>query len=251
MQPPRIVSREEWIVARREHLANEKALTRALDELRAERRRLPWVRIDKEYVFDGAEGRIGLAELFAGRSRLFVQHFMFSPDRDEGCIGCSFHADHVDAAWRHLAQRDMAFAAISRAPFAKLDAYRRRMGWRFRWVSSSGSDFNRDFGVSFTPAQIAAGDAIYNYAPARHVMEEEHGVSVFVRREDGIFHTYSAYARGVEPLVGAYAWLDMMPDGRDEAPAGNLTAWVRRHDSYGTQPARAECCCDTPRQAAE
>lgn len=251
MHDPRIVPREEWIVARREHLANEKALTRALDELRAERRRLPWVRIDKDYVFEGAEGRIGLAGLFAGRSRLFVQHFMFSPDRDEGCVGCSFHADHVDAAWRHLAQRDMAFAAVSRAPFAKLDAYRRRMGWRFRWVSSFGSDFNHDFGVSFTPVRIAAGEAIHNYAPARHVMEEEHGVSVFIRREDGIFHTYSAYARGVEPLLGAYAWLDMMPDGRDEAPAGNLTAWVRRHDSYGPQPAAPECCCDTPRQAAE
>jgi len=250
MPARKIASRADWLIARREHLANEKALTRALDELREERRRLPWVRVDKPYAFEGADGPVSLDDLFDGRSQLVVQHFMFAPDWEEGCMGCSFQADHVDAAWLHLAHHDVSFAAISRAPFPMLEAYRRRMGWRFRWVSSHGSDFNFDFGVSFAPDQIAAGVAAYNFGQSVPDMEELPGVSVFVREGGEVFHTYSSFARGPELLIGAYNYLDLTPFGRNETGARrNLADWVRRHDSYEAK-AGASCCCAAGREAA-
>lgn len=243
MEQHKIVSREEWTQARKAHLAREKELTRELDKLRAERRALPWVKVDKEYVFDGPDGKVTLADLFQGRSQLVVQHFMFAPGWTEGCIGCSFAADHVDAARQHFEQKDVSFAAVSRAPYAEFAPFRKRMGWTFLWVSSSGSDFNYDFGVSFTPEQLAAGQVTYNYRPEKLQGQEHPGVSVFYRNDKGeIFHTYSAYGRGDESTIGAYAYLDLVPKGRDEnGPGFNLGDWVKHHDRY-EKAARQSCC---------
>jgi predicted dithiol-disulfide oxidoreductase (DUF899 family) len=234
MEPHQIVSREQWTIARKALLAKEKELTRLQDRLNAERRELPWVRVEKEYVFDTRDGRRSLAELFDGRSQLFVYHFMFAPGWEQGCVGCSFFADHVDGANLHLARHDLTFVAVSRAPLAEIGAYRKRMGWRFTWVSSHGSDFNYDYHVSFTKDQLAAGKAYYNYQTSEVAMEELPGASVFYKDETGaVFHTYSAYARGDERGLGAYMYLDLTPKGRNETgPNHDLTDWVRRHDEY-------------------
>lgn len=233
---PPIVSREEWLEARKALLAREKALTRQRDELNAARRELPWVRIDREYVFETSAGKKTLADLFEGRSQLIVQHFMFAPEWDEGCVGCSFVADHVDAAYQHLQHHDVTYVAVARAPLAKLEAYRRRMGWRFGFVSSLESDFNYDFHVSFTLDEIAKGRVYYNFEETEASIEELPGASVFYRDDDGsLYHTYSVYGRGNEEVLGAYMLLDITPGGRNEnGPNFDLMDWVRRHDEYGT-----------------
>jgi predicted dithiol-disulfide oxidoreductase (DUF899 family) len=245
MTPHRIVSREEWLDARKQLLVREKALTRLRDLVSADRRALPWVRIDKPYVFHGPDGQETLAGLFEGRSQLIVQHFMFGPDWEEGCVGCSFQADHVDGALMHIVHRDVTFVAVSRAPLAKIEAFRKRMGWRFKWVSSHGSNFNYDFHVSFTPQDEARGKAWYNFELRDYQSDELPGTSVFYKDETGsIFHTYSAYGRGDELLVGTYNYLDLTPKGRDETgPAGDLSDWVKHHDRYETSPRHAGGCC--------
>jgi predicted dithiol-disulfide oxidoreductase (DUF899 family) len=233
-----VVSREEWLAARKAHLAREKEVTRELDRLRAERRALPWVRVEKEYAFSGPDGRKTLAELFEGRSQLAVYHFMLKPGSGRPCEGCSFIADHVDGARRHFEQADLSFAAISRAPWAEIEPVRRRMGWSFRWLSSAGTGFNYDYGVSFAPEAVAAGDVGYNYGTSPHAAEDLHGISIFLRDADGqVFHTYSAYARGVDLLMGAYAWLDLTPGGRNEAEGD----WLRLHDEYEDAKLAAAC----------
>ena len=234
MERHQIGTRDEWLAARKDLLAKEKAFTRTRDALAQERRTLPWVRIDKNYVFDGPGGPVSLGELFEGRSQLIVYHFMFGPDWEEGCVGCSFSADHVDAARQHFEQNDLSYAAVSRAPFAKLDAYRRRMGWRFTWVSSARNDFNFDFNVSFTRDRIVDGTVFYNFELRDDPETDElSGTSVFCKGEDGaIYHTYSHFARGGELQLGAYSYLDLTPKGRNETIRGNLTDWVRRHDRY-------------------
>jgi predicted dithiol-disulfide oxidoreductase (DUF899 family) len=242
MEPHKIVSRQEWTEARKAFLDKEKEFTRARDRLSAERRALPWVKVDKAYVFDTPEGKKTLAELFDGRSQLMVYHFMLGPDWEEGCPSCSFLADHFDGANIHLAQRDVTFVAISRAPLAEIEAFRRRMGWRFPWVSSFGSDFNFDYQVSF--ADVAVGkDGDYNYERQEIVSDEMPGASVFYKDETGgVFHTYSAYARGLDILVGAYNFLDLTPKGRDEAELPWTMAWVRHHDRYESAKPSHSCC---------
>lgn len=242
MFPHAIATREEWLTARKALLAREKALTRSSDALAEERRALPWVRIEKDYRFEGPDGTVGLADLFGDRSQLIVNHFMFGPGWGEGCVGCSFSADHVDATLVHLAQKDVAFVSVSRAPYRELAAYKARMGWHFPWMSSYGSDFNYDFGVSFTAEDRAAGKAVYNYQPLEMDIEDLQGHSVFARSDSGeIFHTYSSYGRGGEVLLATYALLDLTPKGRDEnGPYHNLMDWVKRHDEYGR--AASSCC---------
>jgi predicted dithiol-disulfide oxidoreductase (DUF899 family) len=230
-----IVSREEWVAARKELLEQEKRLTRLKDELSERRRALPWVKVETPYVFDGPDGEETLADLFAGRSQLIVHHFMFSPDWEEGCVGCSFHSDHVEGALVHLENHDVSFVRVSRAPIAKIQAFNRRMGWRAKWVSSFGSDFNYDFQVSFTKEAMAKDEVEYNYARGKGSLEELPGLSVFTRDEAGdVFHTYSCFGRGDEGAVGTYFYLDLTPRGRNETgPRGNLMDWVRHHDRYG------------------
>jgi predicted dithiol-disulfide oxidoreductase (DUF899 family) len=250
MQPHKIVSRDEWTAARKAHLANEKEFTRARDELARERRELPWVRVEKTYVFDGPHGKETLADLFDGRRQLIVYHFMFGPGWEQGCPSCSFLSDHIDGSVVHLAQRDVTLLAVSRAPPAQIEAFKKRMGWRFKWVSSFGNDFNRDFHVSFTPEELASGAVDYNYAKGKFPSEEAPGVSVFYKDHSGaIFHTYSAYARGLDMLVGAYNYLDLAPKGRDEGGLPWSMAWVRHHDRYeepkpGARPGGPDRCCD-------
>jgi len=242
MQHP-VVSRDEWNAARKSLLAKEKQLTRQRDQLSAERRKLPWVRIDKTYVFDGPGGKVALADLFDERSQLVVQHFMFGPDWDEGCVGCSFGADHVDSARQHFEHRDLSFVAVSRTLLARIESFKRRMGWRFNWVSSLGSDFNYDFGVSFTKDQIASGKVVYNYEPQNSQSEELSGVSLFYKDEAGaIFHTYSTYARGDETLSSAYMYLDLAPKGRDEEGLPFPSAWWRHHDKYEDERSEKAGC---------
>jgi predicted dithiol-disulfide oxidoreductase (DUF899 family) len=233
-QERRIVSREEWLTARRELLTREKQLTRQRDAVDAARRAMPWVKIDKSYVFDGPDGKETLSDLFEGRSQLIVQHFMFAPEWQEGCIGCSFKSDHVDGALLHLEHHDVSFVSVSRAPRHKIEAFKKRMGWRFKWVSSYGSDFNFDFHVSFANAESAAGPIFYNYKEQAADSEEFSGNSVFYKDTTGaIFHTYSTFARGDETLDTAYMYLDLTPTGRNEnGPYFNLMDWVRRHDQY-------------------
>jgi predicted dithiol-disulfide oxidoreductase (DUF899 family) len=229
----RVVSREEWLLARKTLLVREKELTRLRDRIAGERRALPWVRIEKGYVFDAPEGRRTLAELFDGRRQLLVQHFMFGPGWREGCPSCSYMADHIDGMNVHLAQRDVTLVAVSRASLAEIEGFRARMGWQFRWVSSQGSDFNRDFGVSFTPEEVATGEVDYNYGLWRHAHEELPGLSAFFRNAaDEVFHTYSTYGRGVEAMMGTYAMLDLMPKGRGEMEVDHQMEWVRHHDRY-------------------
>jgi len=233
MQIPKIVSQAEWLAARKAHLAREKELTRLRDQVSAERRQLPWVKVEKGYVFEGPEGRKALAELFDGRSQLIVYHFMFGPDWEQGCPSCSLLADHIDGATVHLAQRDVTLVVVSRAPLAKLQAFQQRMGWRFPWLSSFGSDFNRDFHVSFTADEMAKGEMEYNYHITRFPSDEGPGASVFLKDSGGtVYHTYSTYARGLDMLIGAYNYLDLVPKGRDETELPYTMAWVRHHDRY-------------------
>ena len=229
----RIVSRDEWVAERQTLLAHEKELTRLRDQIARERRALSWVRIDKTYVFDGPEGPQTLADLFEGRHQLLVQHFMFGPGWEQGCPSCSFMADHSDAMTVHLAHRDVTLLAVSSAPLAEIERFRGRMGWQFKWVSSHGNDFNRDFAVSFTPEEQAKGEVYYNYGLRRFPTEEAPGISVFYKDDGGgIFHTYSTYGRGVEVMMGTYNLLDLMPKGRDERDVAHKMEWVRHHDRY-------------------
>ena len=237
----RIVSRKDWLAERKALLAHEKELTHLRDKIAAERRALPWVRIDKRYVFETPEGPRTLADLFEGRSQILVQHFMFGPGWEQGCPSCSFMADHSDGMAVHLAHRDVTFIAISRAPLAEIERFRQRMGWRFKWVSSYGSDFNYDFGVSFTPEEVAKGELNYNYGRWPHAYEEWPGVSAFFKNDaDEVFHTYSTYGRGVEVMMGTYAMLDLMPKGRDEREVEYKMEWIRHHDRYESAPVTAE-----------
>ena len=221
-------SREDWLAARRLLMVKEKARTRLGDAIAAERRALPWVRIVKEYLFDSLAGKVTLAELFDGRSQLLVYHFMFPPEDDVGCKSCSFWADNFNPNVIHLNARDVSFAAVSRAPFEKLEAYRERMGWDFHWVSSGGTDFNFNYGVSFAANQQE--EDVYNYGSLAPRIADREGLSVFVREGEQLFHTYSAYARGIDLVNTAYNYLDLVPKGRDEGDRGQY--WVRRHDEY-------------------
>jgi predicted dithiol-disulfide oxidoreductase (DUF899 family) len=225
-----VVSRDEWLTARRKLLEAEKELTHRQDEVTEERLALPWVRVEKAYVFDTPHGPRTLAELFDGRSQLLVQHFMFAPGWKEGCPSCSFMADHTDGMNRHLANHDVTVIAVSRATLEEIERYRKRMGWQFRWVSSNGNSFNHDFRVSFTPEEVATGHIDYNFGEWQETGEEWPGLSAFYKNEAGeVFHTYSTYGRGVEAMMGTYRILDLMPKGRNESGAMD---WVRRHDRY-------------------
>jgi predicted dithiol-disulfide oxidoreductase (DUF899 family) len=228
---PKIVSRREWLAHRKKLLAREKRLTHERDAVAAERRHLPWVRVEKDYVFDAPGGRKTLADLFQGKSQLVVYHFMFAPDWEEGCPSCSFVMDHTDPTLAHLAQRDVAFAAVSRAPIAKLEPFRKRMGWRFPWVSSFANDFNWDYGVSFEEKDLDRDD-IYNFGTIGHPSVEAPGFSIFARRGKDVFHTYSSYGRGVEVGMHTYNLLDLVPKGRDEEHLDFTMEWVRHHDRY-------------------
>ena len=237
-----VVSRDEWLEARRALLAKEKEMTRMRDRVNAERLALPWVKVDKDYVFATPAGARTLAELFDGRSQLVVYHFMFGPDWEAGCPGCSFLADHLDGAIVHLNNHDVSFVCASRAPLDKIEAYKRRMGWHFPWVSSFGSDFNFDYHVSFTREELAAGPVFYNYreTPAEQAHDELPGLSSFYRDADGtVFHTYSNYARGGEEMLGTMMILDCAPLGRNE---GSTMDFVKRHDEYETKPKASACC---------
>jgi predicted dithiol-disulfide oxidoreductase (DUF899 family) len=232
----KIVSQEEWLAARKAHLAKEKEFTRLRDRLSAERRALPWTRVEKRYAFEGPDGIQTLPELFDGRSQLIVYHFMLGPGWAQGCPSCSFLADHIDGAMVHLAHRDVTLVAVSRAPLAEIEAFKQRMGWRFKWLSSSGSDFNADYHVSFGKDELVKGEVYYNYGMTAFPSEEAPGASVFYKDPDGaVFHTYSTYARGLDMLVGAYNWLDLAPKGRDEAELPWTMAWVRHHDRYDAE----------------
>jgi predicted dithiol-disulfide oxidoreductase (DUF899 family) len=227
-----IATHEQWLAARLELLAAEKEFTRQRDALTRRRMAMPWERVEKSYSFEGPDGALSLADLFDGRSQLIVYHFMFAPDWEEACKSCSFWADNFNGIPVHLAHRDVTFTAVSLAPLAKIDAYKKRMGWSFPWVSSHGSDFNFDYHASFTPDQIAAG-TYYNYEVQPNKVSEQVGISVFARNERGeLFHTYSCYSRGVDMLNGAYHYLDLVPRGRDEDDLQFSMAWLRRHDQY-------------------
>jgi len=233
MESRKVVSHEEWIEARKALLRKEKEFTKARDQLSRERRELPWERVDKPYLFDGPNGKETLAQLFQGRSQLVVYHFMFDTSWEAGCKSCSFWADNFNDIIVHLNHRDVTMIAVSRAPLEKLMAYQRRMGWSFKWVSSAGNDFNRDYYVSHTPEELAKKEAFYNFNWQRPYGSEAPGISVFYRREDGsIFHTYSCYARGLDMLNGAYHYLDLVPKGRDEDNLPFHSDWLRRHDEY-------------------
>lgn len=233
MQDHAVVSREDWLKARTALLEQEKEFTRARDALSSERRALPWVQIDKGYVFDGPSGKQSLADLFDGRSQLLIYHFMFGPDWEEGCPSCSFWADNFNGFTQHLAHRDVTMIAVSRAPLTKLEAYKKRMGWRFKWVSSFENDFNQDFEVSFSKEELESGGVRYNYRETSFPSDEAPGVSVFYKSEAGaVFHTYSCYSRGLDMLNAAYHHLDLVPKGRDEDDLPFSMAWVRRNDSY-------------------
>jgi len=233
VNPSKAVSRDEWLVARKDLLTREKELTRLRDEVSRHRRELPWVRIEKEYVFEGPNGRETLADLFDGRSQLIVYHFMLGPGWEEGCKSCSYLADHFDGANWHLPHRDVSFVVISRAPLSEIEPYQKRMGWRFKWVSSHGSDFNFAYHVSATDKEKAERKMYYNYETQELASEEMPGLSVFYRDKNGdVCHSYSTYARGLDILVGAYNFLDLVPKGRDEDQLDFTMDWVRRHDEY-------------------
>lgn len=230
----KVVSEAEWLSARTALLAKEKEFSRLRDELSRQRRELPWLKVEKQYEFEGTDGKEPLASLFDGRHQLIVYHFMLGPGWPQGCPSCSFLADHFDGATIHLANRDATLVVVSRAPIAEIEAFKKRMGWKFKWVSSFGTDFNYDYHVSFTKEQIAKGEMEYNYAPTKFPGEELPGASVFYKDAQGeIFHTYSTYARGLDILLGAYNFLDLTPKGRDEAGMKpHAMAWVRHHDRY-------------------
>lgn len=233
----RIVSRDEWIAERKALLAREKELTHLNDRIAAERRALPWIRVDKNYLFDAPGGKRTLCDLFDGRRQLIVQHFMFAPGWEQGCPSCSFMADHSDGMNVHLEHRGVTLLAVSRAPLHDIERFRQRMGWRFKWVSSHGSDFNYDFGVSFSPQEVARGRLQYNYGEWPYSHEEWPGISVFFRNDaQEVFHTYSSYGRGVEAMMGTYRLLDLTPKGRDERGVQYKMEWVRHHDRYESAP---------------
>lgn len=233
MQNHKVVSREEWLAARREHLLKEKEFTRLRDQLSQDRRELPWVKVEKEYLFDGPNGRETLSDLFNGQSQLIMYHFMYGPDWEEGCPSCSFWADNFNGIDIHLKHRDINLVAVSRAQLDTLDAYKKRMGWSFKWVSSIGSDFNHDYHVSFTSNEMEKGEAFYNFINSKVPSEEMPGISVFFKNQQGdVFHTYSCYARGLDLLNGAYNFMDLVPKGRDEDDLPYTMAWLRRHDQY-------------------
>jgi predicted dithiol-disulfide oxidoreductase (DUF899 family) len=233
VRQPKVVSHTEWLRARSEFLAKEKEFTRLRDELSRQRRALPWEKVEKRYEFNSTNGKLPLADLFDGRSQLIVYHFMFGPGWEAGCPSCSYLADHFDGLSIHLANRDTTLAVVSRAPLNEIEAFKKRMGWKFPWVSSFGSDFNFDYHVSFTPEEKASGKVYYNYAEGEFPSEEGPGVSVFAKDAAGnVFHTYSSFARGLDILVGAYNFLDLVPKGRDEDGFEFTMAWVRHHDRY-------------------
>jgi len=233
MNNHKVVSREEWLAARKKHLAKEKEFTRLRDQLSQERRELPWVKVEKEYLFDGPNGKETLLDLFEGRSQLIIYHFMYGPEWEEGCPSCSFWADNFNGICVHLNHRDITLVAVSRARLETLQAYKKRMAWTFKWVSSFGSDFNRDYHVSFTPDEMKKGEMYYNFGITKFPSEEGPGISVFYKNEQGdVFHTYSCYARGLDMLNGAYHYIDLVPKGRDEADLPYTMAWLRRHDQY-------------------
>ena len=248
----KVVSPDEWLAARKALLAREKEFSKQRDAISAQRRDLPWVKVEKSYSFDGPQGRETLADLFAGKTQLLIYHFMLGPGWIQGCPSCSFLADHFDGAVIHLAQRDVTLVVVSRAPFAEIEAYKKRMGWKLKWVSSYGDDFNRDFHVSFTKAEMA-DEVYYNYAKGKFPSEEAPGLSAFIKDGGSVFHTYSAYARGLDILLGTYNFLDLAPKGRDEASLPWSMAWVKRHDEYETaadpattyeQSKTSASCCD-------
>ncbi len=244
------VSRDRWLAERHALLAREKELTRLHDQVALERRALPSVRVEKDYVFDTPGGRRALGELFAGRRQLLVQHFMFGPGWEQGCPSCSFMADHLGGVELHLAHRDVTLLVVSRAPLAEIERFRRRMGWQFTWASSHGNDFNHDFGVSFTPEERARGPVNYNYGQVSFPSDEAPGISAFCQDDTGaVFHTYSTYGRGVEAMMGTYQLLDLMPKGRDERDVDYKMEWLRHHDRYesaGTpQPQQAAPAAST------
>jgi predicted dithiol-disulfide oxidoreductase (DUF899 family) len=255
---PTFSPRAEWLAARKELLIKEKQLTRQRDEIDRQRRELPWVKAEKNYIFDGPHGQQSLGDLFEGRSQLIVSHFMLGPGWKEGCVGCSFRSDHVEGALLHLQHHDVSLVTVSRAPFAEIEAFRKRMGWRFPWVSCYGSDFNYDFLVSFTKEEVATGKVNYNYDLRPPVSEEMSGLSVFCKDEAGeVFHTYSTFGRGDEIVDTTYMYLDITPKGRNETgPHYNLGDWVRHHDRYGAAgvvdeggrfvaaPAESSCGCN-------
>ena len=229
---PRIVSPEQWLAARREFLREEKQFSQLRDQLAARRRELPWAKVAAPYVFDTPLGRVPLAELFEGRRQLIVYHFMLAPGWEEGCRGCSFVSDHFDGAIAHLHARGIAFTAVSSAPLDEIERFKARMGWKFNWVSSAGTTFNRDFGVSFTPEEVEAHEGDYNFGRQWIGMEEMPGLSVFARDAAGeVYRTYSTYSRGLDVLIGAYNLIDLTPKGRDEE-AEYPMKWVRHHDRY-------------------
>lgn len=229
----RVATREEWLQERLALLADEKDLTRRRDALAARVRQLPWVRVEKAYTFEGPGGRVSLADLFGGHAQLIIYHFMFDPTWSQGCKSCSFVADHYDRILVHLARRDISFVTVSKASLEQIEAFRKRMGWSFPWVSGAPSDFGRDFGVSFSDEELARPDTLYNFTARPYPIRELPGVSVFARDDrGGLFHTYSAFARGLEEFLTAYRYIDITPKGRDEAP-GEGMGWLRHHDRYG------------------
>lgn len=239
---PEIVTQDEWLKARLAHLKNEKALTRMRDLVARERRSLPWVKVEKSYVFDSSEGKKTLTELFGKNSQLIIHHFMFGPDWDAGCPSCSLEADHAEGAIVHLENHDVSYVRVSRAPLEKLQAYKKRLGWTAKWVSSFASDFNGDFHVSFTAEDMASGKLSYNYTVMegeKYLCDELPGLSVFYKDEEGnVYHTYSSYARGNEEVIGAFIYLDITPKGRNET---EIMDWVRRHDEYNEMPEMKAC----------
>ncbi len=255
----KVVTPAEWLAARKELLKKEKEFTRLRDELSKQRRELPWEKVEKTYVFDGPRGKETLADLFGGRSQLIVYHFMFGPGWAEGCPSCSFISDHIDGSVPHLAARDVRLAVVSRAPLAEIEGFKKRMGWRFHWVSSNATDFNYDYHVSMSKEELGKGEVYYNYGMQKFPSEERPGTSVFYKDAAGsIFHTYSSYGRGLDILIGAYNWLDIASKGREEEGLKHTMAWVRHHDKYDegykvdakaeyVQPAKAvgsagDCC---------
>jgi predicted dithiol-disulfide oxidoreductase (DUF899 family) len=239
-----VVAHDTWLAERRALLADEKELTHLRARIAARRRALPWERVEKDYVLDTPQGPRRLAELFQGKRQLLVQHFMFGPGWEQGCPSCSFMADHMGGMMPHLAQRDVAVLAVSRAPLAEIERFRARMGWTFPWASSYGTDFNYDFGVSFTPEQRAAGKVAYNYQMQEFPKEEAPGISIFVKDEAGqVFHSYSTYGRGLEAMMGTYELLDLTPLGRNEDGLPYPMAWIRHHDRYEPAPAAGASCC--------
>ena len=229
----KIVSQQEWLAARKELLAVEKEFTRQRDALSAKRRELPWAKVEKNYAFDGPNGKVSLSEMFRDKSQLIIYHFMLGPGWEQGCPSCSFLGDHFDGSLVHLNARDIAFSAVSRATMPEIAAFKKRMGWKFPWVSSNQNDFNYDYRVSFTKEQLAGGQVDYNYNKQKFPSEEAPGLSVFYKNADGaIFHTYSTYGRGLDILLGAYNFMDMAPKGRNEEGLAHGMAWVRHHDRY-------------------